>query len=131
MRRGIMVLAAIAAFAPAAEAQAADRYADANAGDGDANAGCTFAPPSDGCTINNAMTAAGPGDRVIMAPGTYAPGSVFIDDANLELIGAGSPQTTIATTATGTSALAIAATGVKVSGLRILDSSTNGLGIQF
>jgi hypothetical protein len=118
---------------PAASAQATDRYVDAVASDGDANVGCTVAPPADGCTLDNGINAAGPGDRVFMAAGTYAysPGNgVLISDANLELIGAGSPQTTITTTATGIASVFINAAGVKVSGLRIVDSSGNGNAIQ-
>jgi hypothetical protein len=130
----ILTLGLIAGLVPAATAQATDRYVDANVGGGDANMGCVVAPPSDGCTLDNGITAADPGgDRVFMAAGTYAfapSNGVSISDASLELIGAGSPQTTITTTATATSSLFINAAGVKVSGLRIVDSSTNGNAIN-
>lgn len=93
-----------------------------------AGAGAASASTLDVCasgcaygTVQAAVTAAGPGDTVAIAAGSYA-GNVTIDTPNLRLVGAGASSTTL-TAASGTRiVVGDGADGLTVEGLTVVAS---------
>ena len=87
---------------------------------------CTAPPPADGCDFEHAVEGAQTGinDNVIVAPGFYAESDeITPSDSGLTVNGAGSPATTLSSTAPN--AFQIAASTVTVRGMRILHSGIN------
>ncbi len=130
--RGLTILLALAAFAPAAQAQATNLYADPAAGDGD-NGTCASPPPADGCTFFNAIATAGPDDSIFVAAGNYdfESSGIFLSDAGMKLIGPGADRATITSSGSLNATLTIDAENVTASGLRITNTALNGVGLQY
>ena len=92
--RTFLLLPAVFLVLGTAPAAAATRYVD----DTGVNAGDCTAAAAPCLTLQYAVTAAGAGDTVRLAPGTYAAGAV-VDKAGLTIAGAGKAETRIGTTA--------------------------------
>jgi hypothetical protein len=112
----LAALAVCAAVAPAA--QAVNRYAEPG---GQASGACTDPTPGSGCEFEWAVeAAAGDNDNVILAPGSYTEsGLIAVANPGVDIIGPGTAQATLNSSAPTALGLNDLAQGSSVSGLTI------------
>ena len=127
------LLAALGLMLTAPAAHAATLYVDAVAGVNDTQMGagaCTAAPPADGCNLQHAVeTIAVADDNVMIAAGAYVESNELTLDAgqaDVDLIGAGAPATTINSSAPNAVNFGALSNTASISGLQILHSVGTG-----